>query len=120
MKTLGLQVEEEQGVTVLTPLDQELRMDNVDAMRPQVVQLLDAGPPARLLFDLQHVRFLSSSGLGLIVQMAVRVSQHHGKFAVCGADPQIVELFTGPPLMMRSFPLYNDRSSGVEVLAIRD
>src|SRR5579884_171326 len=72
--------------------------DNVDEetipfIREQLLDLADRPGPTRLLLDLGGVRFLSSSGLGLLVGLHKRLRAGGGSLAVCGVNPDVREVF---------------------------
>ena len=109
-----LRVDSVGGVLVVTLLDHELRSDLVEQIRPQALRLLDEGH-RRVLIDLQHVAFLESTALGLIIQLGAKLSRMSGKLALCGARPDVARLFKAP-LFPFAIDLYADRDSALQML----
>ena len=102
------------GDTLLvTIMDRELRGDVVEFVRPHALRLLD-GLHRRVLLDLQHVAFLESTALGLIVQLGSKLSKLGGRLGLCGARPDVARLFTGPPMFPFAVEMYPDRAAALQ------
>lgn len=62
--------------------------------------------PPYLIFDLSHVPYMDSAGLGLLVNFYVAGQKHGRKMAVVGATARIVALFelTKVDSLLRVYP----------------
>lgn len=109
-----LQTETVGETLVVTVMDRELRSDLVEIVRPHVLRLLD-GSHRRVLLDLQHVAFLESTALGLIIQLGSKLSKLGGRLVLCGARSDVARLFTGPPMFPFAIEMYPDRPAALEI-----
>lgn len=108
-----LQTETVGETLIVTVMDRELRSDLVEVVRPQALRLLD-GSHRQVLLDLQHVAFLESTALGLIIQLGSKLSKLGGRLVLCGAHPDVARLFTGPPMFPFAIEMYPDRTAALE------
>jgi anti-sigma B factor antagonist len=69
---LAVEISRQNG-TVVVALRGELDISNVDSLERELEGALVA-TPSRLIFDLGQLRFLDSSGIGLLVRMTSRSS----------------------------------------------
>jgi anti-sigma B factor antagonist len=56
--------------------------------------VIDERRPARVVVDLQDVRFMDSSGLSVLAGIAKRQQSHGGTVAVCNPSEQIAKIMT--------------------------
>jgi anti-anti-sigma factor len=68
------------------------------------------------VLDLSEVGYLSSAGLGLLVNIRQKVRQSRGKLALCGLSPKLVELFRSCCLE-RLFVIVKTRTDAVAVVS---
>jgi len=107
-----VQVEQSNGIQFIRFWSADLTTEVIDAARPEML-LLTEPYDQRVVLDLAGVRFLSSSALGLIIQVALRIMKHRGRFVLAAPNPDVYQILTGPPRMMRDFPVFNDRAAAV-------
>ena len=107
-----LRIEHRDGATVVSLLDREVRGGTVEVLRPSLLNLIDEGS-RRVVLNLEHVAFLESSALGLIIQLGTKLSNIGVRLHLCGANADVRRLFTGPPLLPYGFPLFADADSAV-------
>jgi anti-sigma B factor antagonist len=82
---LQLDVEHENGYTVITPRG-DLDLATVRDLRAAIHQLLQDGH-LHLVLDLEQVAFIDSSGLGVLIGARRKTFARHGSFAlVCDND----------------------------------
>ena len=98
---------------IVTMMDRELRGDLVETVRPHALRLLD-GSHRRVLLDMQHVAFLESTALGLIIQLGSKLSKLGGRLVLCGARPDVARLFTGPPVFPFAIEIYPDCAAALQ------
>ncbi|MBR1559916.1 MAG: anti-sigma factor antagonist [Clostridia bacterium] len=74
-------------------LDGELDHSMAARVRGELDRLIDDARVRRLVFDVSGLRFMDSSGIGLIIGRYKRVSRRGGSVAVTGQDRRIDRLF---------------------------
>lgn len=70
-----------------------LHEEAIPVIQDELEQLADGYGPAQYLLDLSSVRFLTSTGLGMLVGFHTKVQDNGGKLTLCGASNAIRELF---------------------------
>lgn len=68
---------------------------NAMISEPVKVQLLEYfnKPNTRLVFDLQDVSFIDSSGFGVFLSAMKAANNNYGQFKICHVNPDVMELF---------------------------
>jgi len=64
-----------------------------DALIDSISTHLDARTGWAWVLDLSKINYLSSAGLGLLVNIRQKVRKGNGKLALCGLSPKLMELF---------------------------
>jgi anti-anti-sigma factor len=64
-----------------------------DTLMEEITAELDRAASGSWVLDLSSVNYLSSAGLGLLVNIRQKLRQSRGKLALCGLSPRLVELF---------------------------
>jgi len=87
-------VQDISGVTVVN-LGSASILDGsaVDAIGKQLYELIDAQAKRQVLLDFTAVRFLSSSMLGVLIQMQKRAQAIKGRVAILGLQPDLHKVF---------------------------
>lgn len=109
-------VDDSNGITVVTVPARELVEYTVASLRPQLLKLLPTSP-ARWVLNLSQTEFVASAGIGLIVQLAHKLTSTGGKLAICTPKPEVVHLFKGPTHFLQSVPVYAQLNEAVEHLS---
>lgn len=86
-----IDVQRERGVAVIAPRIKRLDAQVAPAFKQAVVALVEAGD-TRIVFDLQQVEFVDSSGLGALVAV-LRAIGGRGAMAVCNMHAAVATLF---------------------------
>jgi anti-sigma B factor antagonist len=86
-----LQVSAREGATVLSVIG-EVDVASAPQLRQEAVRLVNEGNRS-LVVDLQEVRFLDSTGLGVIVGVLKRVRTQGGELAIAGAENHVRKVF---------------------------
>ena len=62
---------------------------------PVKVQLLEYfnKPRTRLVFDLQGISFIDSSGFGVFLSAMKAANNNYGQFKICNVNAEVMELF---------------------------
>ena len=79
--------------TLTVSLSGELDQRMAARVREEIDALIDDQRVRRLVFDLSDLRFMDSSGIGLIIGRYKRLSRRGGSVAVAGPDARIDKLF---------------------------
>lgn len=80
------------GNTLVVRVNGELDMVVTDEFRAKVERKLDEHPVRNLIINLQGVKFIDSSGLGVILGRYKRITTGGGKVAIVGAAPQVIKI----------------------------
>ena len=100
--------------TLVVRLKDSQRLNALIA-EPVKVQLLEYfnKPKTRLIFDLQGVTFIDSSGFGIFLSAMKAANNNYGQFKICNVNPEVMELFK---LLQfhHVFELYNELNACLE------
>ena len=116
MDAASLTVSDRRGITVVTLPVCDLVEHTVAMFRPQLLNLLPTGP-ARWVLHLPSAEFVASAGIGLIVQLAQKLTAIGGRLAVCTTRPEVVRLFQGPPHFLSSVAIFSQLDDAVNHLS---
>lgn len=50
-------------------------------------------PNVKLIFDLEGIRFIDSSGFGVFLSAMKAANNHYGQFKICNVNEDVMELF---------------------------
>ena len=75
--------------TLTVTLSGELDQREAADIRAEVDELLEDRQIRRLIFDLSGLRFMDSSGIGLIIGRYKRMRRRNGSVAVRGVSPRM-------------------------------
>ena len=104
--TKAVQFEQtEAGVVVVTFEEPRIDAANSPALRKDLVQLIESGT-SQLVLDLDAVRFIDSSGLGMLVTLLKRAGMRGG-VALCRLQAPVAATFR-LARMDRIFPIFPD------------
>lgn len=71
----------------------ELDLHTSPALRERIAELLDGGT-VRLAIDLEHVGFMDSSSLGILVTALKRIRERDGDLALVGVNGSPLKVLT--------------------------
>ena len=83
---------QEQDVMVLTPMEKNIDASIQDEFKDALTGAIDEGH-RKIILDLSHVKFLDSSGLGVMVSMVKKLTGS-GALAFCGVQEQVAQVFS--------------------------
>ena len=63
-----------------------------EAVKEQLLEFFSR-PNAQLIFDLEGIRFIDSSGFGVFLSAMKAANNNYGQFKICHVDPEVMELF---------------------------
>lgn len=93
----------------------ELDMHTADEFRQRVDNTLEANGVRHILFNLDAVKFIDSSGLGVILGRYKKISAAGGKVLVAHIQPQVLQIFELSGLL-KIIKLYNSEAEALEEL----
>lgn len=79
--------------TLLVRLNGELDHSASMRVRAELDGLIAEGGIRRLVFDLRDLRFMDSSGIGLIIGRYKMMKRRGGSVAICGSNARIDRIF---------------------------
>lgn len=88
---LRLEVSERDGWSVLE-VGGEIDVATAPRLREQLISLVNS-EQFRIVVDLQHVDFIDSTGLGVLIGALKRVRTHDGDLALACSEPRILKVF---------------------------
>ncbi|MGB8955419.1 MAG: anti-sigma F factor antagonist [Tumebacillaceae bacterium] len=90
---MSLQIETEvSGDTLIVRLSGELDHHTAEVVRTRVEAELDRGID-NLVMNFEHLGFMDSSGLGVILGRYKRVTASGGRMSLCSVNDQLMKLF---------------------------
>ncbi|WP_142288266.1 anti-sigma F factor antagonist [Bacillus sp. EAC] len=98
-------------------LDGELDHHTAEDLRLQVNEVLESQPIKHILLNLEHLTFMDSSGLGVILGRYKVIRNLGGEMVVCSISPSIKRLFDMSGLF-KIVHLADDESNGLNVLGV--
>lgn len=78
--------------TVISVMEARLDAHNSPELKSMILQQFDADK-ANLIIDLNEVRFIDSSGLGVLVSGFKNASARNGALLLCSMQPQVKSMF---------------------------
>lgn len=67
---------------------------NFQEVLEQLVEVIQREKPARLLVNVEYIRYLQSAALGRVATLAARLQAQGGRLQMCGLIPELHELIT--------------------------
>lgn len=74
-------------------LSGELDHHTAEEVRQKVTEMVDAHSVQHILLNLEHLSFMDSSGLGVILGRYKQVKNRGGEMIVCAISPSVKRLF---------------------------
>ena len=106
-----ISVDYKQGATVVTFRNEKI-LDDVDiqALADSIFGLIKEVQEVNLILDFQHVGFMSSAVLGLLIRVSKKVHENGGQIRLCGISRRIYQAFeiTGLNKIFDIFPDIDD------------
>jgi len=90
--SLSIELEVKQEVLCIR-LSGELDHHTADELRSQTVQAIESHDIRHIVLNLEHLSFMDSSGLGVILGRYKQIKQLDGEMVVCAISPPIQRLF---------------------------
>jgi len=103
---MNLNLETINGFNVLTIADERIDAHNSVEFKTYLLHLVDSGL-TNIIVQLEHVRFIDSSGLGALLAAHKQMLAKSGQFSLAEIQPQVLSMFELTRLN-RVFDIYAD------------
>jgi len=90
--SLNIDMKVKQDV-LLIRISGELDHHTADELREQATKAIENEGIRHIVMNLEHLTFMDSSGLGVILGRYKQIKQLHGEMVVCAISPPIKRLF---------------------------
>lgn len=90
--SLNIEMEIKQDVLCIR-LSGELDHHSADNLREKASKAIEKNEIHHIIFNLEQLSFMDSSGLGVILGRYKQIKQLHGEMVVCAISPAIKRLF---------------------------
>jgi anti-sigma B factor antagonist len=109
---MNLKTEANGKVMVVGVREERLDAHNSDELKIEINRLFESGTK-ELLVDLKEVRFIDSSGLGVLVSGYKNAATHQGSIKLCSLQTQVKSMFELTRLH-RVFDIYQTMDEALE------
>lgn len=103
---MNLNLEKLNGYSVLSVEDERIDAHNSGELKKTILNMIEQGD-ARIIVQLEHVRFIDSSGLGALLSGHKNAAAKSGKLVLAGCRQQVLSMFELTRLN-RIFEIYSD------------
>ena len=87
-------VSEEKGVSIVEFTNAKILDEaNINEIRAAVLALVEPADRPMIAVDFSHVDHMSSSALGMLIDVRKKVLERNGKLRLCNIKPQLFEAF---------------------------
>jgi anti-sigma B factor antagonist len=109
---MNFKTESNGAVMVVMVREERLDAHNSDELKTEMSRLFESGTK-NLVVDLKEVRFIDSSGLGVLVSGFKNASTHQGSIKLCSLQTQVKSMFELTRLQ-RVFDIYQTIDEALE------
>ncbi|MDP9111823.1 MAG: STAS domain-containing protein [Candidatus Eremiobacteraeota bacterium] len=111
---IKVNVREAEGESYVVDLDGEIDVYTSPKVKDAIGDLIDKGH-YNLVINLEKVRYIDSTGLGVLIGGLKRVREHGGTVNLVCTNPQIKKIFdiTG---LVKIFGIYDDEDAAMKAL----
>jgi anti-sigma B factor antagonist len=109
---MNFKTESNGAVMVVMVREERLDAHNSDELKAEMSRLFESGTK-NLVVDLKEVRFIDSSGLGVLVSGFKNASTHQGSIKLCSLQTQVKSMFELTRLQ-RVFDIYQTIDEALE------
>ena len=103
---MNLNLEKINGYSVLTIQDERIDAHNSVELKDYLLQMIEGGEN-QIIVQLEHVRFIDSSGLGALLSGNKHIVAKSGRLALANIQKQVLSMFELTRLN-RVFEIYAD------------
>jgi len=108
---MNLNLEKISDISVLTINEERIDAHNSGELKEYLLQMIEQGEK-HIIVQLEHVRFIDSSGLGALLSGNKNIIAKSGKFALSNIQQQVMSMFELTRLN-RVFEIYTDLNDAV-------
>jgi anti-sigma B factor antagonist len=90
-----------------------LESKDVQVLKDSIMGVIEQAEGINLLLDFSKVKFLSSSVLGLLINISKRIYEQNGQMKLCNISDKIYEIFKITRLT-KIFDIYEDRETALK------
>jgi len=109
---MNLNLEKISDISVLTINEERIDAHNSGELKEYLLQMIEQGEK-HIIVQLEHVRFIDSSGLGALLSGNKNIIAKSGKFALSNIQQQVMSMFELTRLN-RVFEIYTDLNDAVK------
>jgi anti-sigma B factor antagonist len=88
-------------------------VEEIQATSEKVIQFIEENHPKKMVVDFQQVKFFTSQGLGLLMDIWRRLKDYDGRVVISGINPQLHRVFKITNLD-KIFEFYPNRQNALE------
>ena len=88
---IKVSIEQEEGTTIVTLGGDSVTAANAASLKAQLTPLFT--PQARIVLDLQAIRFVDSAGIGVIMACIKSLKSMNGSMKLCQVTSPVIALF---------------------------
>jgi len=103
---MNLNLEKIKSFSVLTIQDERIDAHNSSELKTYLLQMIEEGEK-HIIIQLEHVRFIDSSGLGALLSGNKHIIAKSGRLALTNIQQQVLSMFELTRLN-RVFEIYTD------------
>lgn len=108
---LNITAKESQGIAVLSLTGRIVLGDECDGLRAQLTQLLAAGTK-KILLNMDEVKRVDSSGIGILVEAVVLTSKGGGRLKLCNV-PRLLQNTLVLHRLLAAFEIYENEADAL-------
>ena len=109
---MKLNLEKMNGYSVLTIQEERIDAHNSGELKEYILHLIEQNE-MHIIVQLEHVRFIDSSGLGALLSGYKNTAAKSGKLALTSCNPQVLSMFELTRLN-RVFNIYTNLTEAFE------
>lgn len=102
----------DQGDVTILQFEEDEQLRDPEMLQAYLYDLMDE-KRYRLLIDIENVRYISSSVLGLFITICKSAKENKGEVKIVNAQPSVSNVFRMTRLD-RVFEMFNDRDSAIQ------
>jgi len=103
--------------TLIVRLEGELDHHHSDQVRSQIEAELEKGIINNIIFNLEKLTFMDSSGLGMMLGRYKTVRQLEGKMSICCVQPNVYKIFELSG-MFKILSVYDSEEEAIKGLGV--
>ncbi len=111
-KLMNLHLEKTNGCSVLFIKEERIDAHNAGELKETILRLIEQGE-INIIIQLEHVRFIDSSGLGALLSGHKNAEAKSGRLAIANLQQQVLSMFELTRLN-RIFDIYADLNEAFE------